>query len=51
MIGQDNFYRMYKVMSAKPEESSSLLLELGDIIKIIAPDNTDLNDKSFFIQY
>jgi len=51
MIGQDNFYRMYKVMSAKPEESSSLLLELGDIIKIIAPENTDLNNKSFFIQY
>jgi len=38
-------------MSSKPEESTKLQLELGDIIKILAPDNTDINNKTFFIQY
>lgn len=38
-------------MSSQPEKSSKLLLELGDIIKIIAPDNSNINTKKFFIQY
>ena len=32
-------------------EPKGLFLELGDIIKIIAPDNSDINDKNFYINY
>ena len=38
-------------MSSKPKESPKLLLELGDIIKLIAPDNSKINNKNLFIQY
>ena len=31
--------------------SDSLFLSLGQIIKIIAPDNGDLNDKVFMVNY
>ena len=33
------------------KENDQLFLELGSFIKIIAPSNPDLNDKSFYIQY
>ena len=36
---------------AQPEENEQLFLELGSFIKIIAPSNSELNDKTFYIQY
>jgi hypothetical protein len=33
------------------KENDQLFLELGSFIKIIAPSNPDLNEKSFYIQY
>ena len=38
-------------MSSSPKEPTKLLLELGDIITFIAPSNSMLNNKIFFIQY
>ena len=38
-------------MSSEPKESPKLLLELGDIIKLIAPSNSNINNNNFFIQY
>jgi hypothetical protein len=36
-------------MSQSP--TSNISLQLGDIIKLIAPGNTDIDNKVFFIQY
>ena len=33
------------------EQQEDFYLELGDIIKINAPDNSDLDDKTFYIDY
>ena len=33
------------------QEPSPSFFELGDIIKIIAPSNSDINDKVYLIQY
>ena len=41
---------MYKVMTNVSDEES-LFLELGDIIRIKAPTNEDLNDHVFYIDY
>ena len=38
-------------MSSALQEPSKLSLALGDIITVIAPDNTQLNNKTFFIRY
>ena len=36
---------------SQSEEKEQLFLELGSFIKIIAPSNSELNDKTFYIQY
>ena len=33
------------------EESSSMVIELGDIIQVEAPNNTDIHNKIFFVNY
>ncbi len=33
------------------EQQEDFYLELGDIIKINAPDNSDLDNKTFYIDY
>ena len=33
------------------KESSKLFLELGQVIKIIAPSNSAINDKNYYIEY
>ena len=38
-------------MSITNEDPNILTLELGDIIKFIAPNNQNINDKIFYINY
>ena len=35
----------------QPENKEQLFIELGAFIKIKAPSNSELNDKTYFIQY
>jgi hypothetical protein len=38
-------------MEQQEEKQTSVSLELGDIIKIYAPENSDINQDTFFIKY
>ena len=38
-------------MSSSAEDPLKLSLQLGDIITIIAPDNSQINNKTYYIQY
>ena len=38
-------------MSEISEKPPKLFLELGDIIKVVAPTNSEINEKMFFVQY
>ena len=51
VINDINFFSNYKIMSGTPEESKPIGLQLGDIIKIDAPGDETLHNKSFFIRY
>ena len=45
-----NFYSNYKVMSevqGKPIDPPRSFFELGEVIKIIAPSNSDINNKIY----
>jgi hypothetical protein len=48
---KDNFYSNYKAMTETSNKQDNLFLELGDIINLIAPTNSDLDGKMFFIKY
>ena len=40
-----NFYYKYKVMTDKVK------LQLGDIIEVIAPNDNEIHNKTFYIEY
>ena len=51
ILDQEKEVDSKELQEEEVEEDSGITLELGDIIEILAPTNSDLHETTFFIDY